>query len=141
MKAVKMVFCTILFLSSATYAQSVLNDPSFIAEGGRLYDKWWAEYNLEKPSTTHPAYPKAGKKTGASTWRCKECHGWDYVGKDGRYSSGSHYTGFEGVWDQRSEHMEDVLALYCSWLFTPFIACFSLSGIAAVLIRILSLTW
>ncbi|MDO8689788.1 MAG: c-type cytochrome, partial [Dehalococcoidia bacterium] len=30
-------------------------------------------------------------------WRCKECHGWDYAGKDGAYGSGSHKTGFVGV--------------------------------------------
>jgi thiosulfate dehydrogenase len=36
-------------------------------------------------------------RTGSDTWRCKECHGWDYKGKDGAYSSGSHFTGFPGV--------------------------------------------
>ncbi len=68
-----------------------------LAEGGRLYDKWWAEYGLEKPSNTHPAYPSAGKKTGGDTWRCKECHGWDYQGKDGAYGKGGHFTGIPGI--------------------------------------------
>jgi thiosulfate dehydrogenase len=26
-----------------------------------------------------------------------ECHGWDYLGKDGEYGSGSHRTGFQGI--------------------------------------------
>jgi len=31
------------------------------------------------------------------SWRCKECHGWDYKGADGAYSKGSHFTGIKGV--------------------------------------------
>ena len=68
-----------------------------IAEGGRLYDKWWEEYDLNKPSTTNPAYPASGKKKGAATWRCKECHGWDYQGRRGAYGKGSHFTGIKGI--------------------------------------------
>ncbi|WP_415899316.1 c-type cytochrome [Neptuniibacter sp. QD48_11] len=67
------------------------------AIGGRLYDKWWAELDLAAPSTTHPAYPATAKKSGATTWRCKECHGWDYAGIEGAYGTGSHYTGIKGV--------------------------------------------
>lgn len=72
-----------------------------IATGGRLYDKWWAEYDLKSPEQTHPAYPADGKQKGANTWRCKECHGWDYQGRDGAYAKGSHFTGIGGIrrWD------------------------------------------
>jgi thiosulfate dehydrogenase len=48
------------------------------------------------PTTTHPAYPSTGQ-SGSDTWRCKECHGWDYKGVDGAYSKGSHRTGIKGV--------------------------------------------
>jgi thiosulfate dehydrogenase len=34
---------------------------------------------------------------GPVTWRCKECHGWDYRGEDGLYGSGPHYTGIKGI--------------------------------------------
>ena len=68
-----------------------------IARGGQLYDNWMAVLEADMPKATHPAYPKAGKKKGGSTWRCKECHGWDYMGKDGAYAKGSHYTGIKGV--------------------------------------------
>ena len=71
------------------------DDP--LSQGGRLYDKWWAELNLPKPTATHPAYPAAGKQRGADTWRCKECHGWDYRGRDGAYAKGSHFTGIKGI--------------------------------------------
>ncbi len=46
---------------------------------------------------THPAYPAGSKEKGASTWRRKECHGWDYKSKNGAYTKGSHATGIEGV--------------------------------------------
>lgn len=68
-----------------------------IARGGQLYDNWMAVTEHDAPAGTHPAYPAEGKKSGATTWRCKECHGWDFKGKDGAYAKGSHYTGIKGV--------------------------------------------
>jgi len=70
-----------------------------IARGGQLYDNWAAVLEEDLPNETHPAYPKAGKKKGADTWRCKECHGWDYKGAAGAYGSGSHFTGIKGLRD------------------------------------------
>jgi thiosulfate dehydrogenase len=68
-----------------------------IARGGQLYDKWWAVTEHDEPTDTHHTYPAAGKQQGATTWRCVECHGWDYKGVDGIYGSGEHYTGIKGV--------------------------------------------
>ena len=68
-----------------------------ISRGGQLYDKWWAVLEKEEPKETHSAYPATGKQKGAATWRCKECHGWDYKGVDGAYAKGSHATGIKGV--------------------------------------------
>ena len=72
---------------------------SSIVRGGRLYDNWYKEIRQRPPTISHPAYP-AGKKyakdSGAS-WRCKECHGWDYRGRDGAYSTGEHHTGITGI--------------------------------------------
>lgn len=68
-----------------------------MARGGQLYDKWWEVVEVDAPKTTHPAYPAAGKQKGAATWRCKECHGWDYKGKDGAYGKGGHFTGIKGI--------------------------------------------
>ena len=70
-----------------------------IAAGGRLYNKWWAEAGVDAPTADHPlmALQTTNARTGADSQRCKECHGWDYKGKGGAYSSGSHFTGFPGV--------------------------------------------
>jgi thiosulfate dehydrogenase len=73
-----------------------------VLRGGLLYDKWYAEAGLDL-NDSHPSYPSAGKKEGKSTWRCKECHGWDYKGKDGAYSQGSHFTGIKGIRDYAGE--------------------------------------
>jgi len=71
---------------------------SAMARGGRLYDKWFAENKAVKPADDHPAYPHKGGKYGKdASWRCKECHGWDYKGKDGAYAAGGHATGIKGI--------------------------------------------
>ena len=68
-----------------------------IGFGGRLYDNWFEALAVDEPEGTHPAYPAVGQQEGAATWRCKECHGWDYKGRDGDYGSGSHATGIVGI--------------------------------------------
>lgn len=71
---------------------------SSIARGARLYDKYFTENKTTKPETDHAAYPHKGGKYGKdASWRCKECHGWDYKGKDGAYASGGHATGIKGI--------------------------------------------
>jgi cytochrome c553 len=82
-------------MSAPSFAAEI---ESAIAEGGKLYDNW---INIteadDPPMATNPAYPKAGKKRKATTWRCKECHGWDYKGKAGAYAKGSHFSGVAGI--------------------------------------------
>ena len=69
-----------------------------IVQGGVLYDSWFKALEVDPPKATHPAYAKTqGKQKGSSTWRCKECHGWDYLGKDGAYKKGSHFSGIIGI--------------------------------------------
>ncbi len=67
--------------------------------GGALYDKWWVVSGVDAPTEDHPfwATQDTNTRTGADTWRCKECHGWDYKGVDGAYSSGSHRSGIAGI--------------------------------------------
>ncbi len=70
-----------------------------IAQGGLLYDKWYGVLEVDGPKTTHPVWAASGnkKKKGNTTWRCKSCHGWDFMGKDGAYASGSYKTGTTGI--------------------------------------------
>jgi len=82
-----------------------------ISRGGQLYDNWAAVLELDPPERTHPAYPAIGKQTGAATWRCKECHGWDYKGVDGAYGRGAHFTGIKGVRGVQDVDPERIVAI------------------------------
>lgn len=80
--------------------------------GGVLYDNWMEALGADVPEGNQPLWKTqtANTLTGADTWRCKECHGWDYKGVEGAYGSGSHKTGFKGVMDTASMSEEDLLA-------------------------------
>ena len=73
--------------------------PESVARGGKLYDKWWAEADVSAPTDDHPLWElqTTNTRSGSATWRCKECHSWDYKGAGGTYATGSHFTGFPGV--------------------------------------------
>lgn len=92
------VLCTALAGLLAATPVAAAETESALARGGRLYDKFFAENDTAKPTANHPAYAnKAGKYDKDTSWRCKECHGWDYKGKDGAYASGNHATGIKGI--------------------------------------------
>jgi len=82
-----------------------------IARGGQLYDDWGKVLGKELPKQTHSAYPAAGKQKGGVTWRCKECHGWDYKGADGAYAKGSHYTGIKGLRSMVGADLDAILKI------------------------------
>ena len=119
-RARTMVALSALWVSVGVHAQacdeagsrSRQDAADLVAQGGRLYDKWWTACGLAEPKTTHPSYPTTvGKQSGATTWRCKECHGWDYRGKDGAYSKGSHFTGIVGVSGYAGRSEADIVAV------------------------------
>ena len=70
-----------------------------VARGGKLYDKWFGVLDTDAPKAAHSAYPADGKYAGkgGADWRCKECHGWDYLGKNGAYAKGKHFSGIIGI--------------------------------------------
>ncbi len=92
---------TAAFLFACITPSAIAADPDVsysIARGARLYDTWWEENNEKMPVQTHNAWPSSNtRKKGAVTWRCKSCHGWDYLGKDGYYSVGDYDTGIKGI--------------------------------------------
>ena len=88
-----------------------------VAKGGRLYDKFWSELSIDPPSDDHPLWARrpdleSNERSGADTWRCKECHGWDYKAVAGAYGSGSHRTGFPGILGtaRSTDEIADLLA-------------------------------
>lgn len=99
MKITSLVSLLIAVLSlSFSQVSFAAEEVSSIARGGQLYDKWFAVIGAPKPKDTHPAWPASNtKKKGNATHRCKSCHGWDLMGKDGAYASGSYQTGISGL--------------------------------------------
>jgi len=95
MSAIAGFFLVLPFLMATNSSAGELQHD--IAHGGLLYDNWSKISQGTPARGTHPSYPKQAKKKGSATWRCKECHGWDYKGKDGAYSKGSHFTGIKGI--------------------------------------------
>lgn len=49
-----------------------------VVRGGKLYADWMEALMKKGPEQSHPAYPAGGDQSGAATWRCTACHGWDY---------------------------------------------------------------
>jgi len=76
-----------------------VNLAASVANGGRLYDDWQAHSRGQNQALPHPAYPAKAyyADVAAVTWRCKECHGWDYKGNQGQYANGNHATGIKGI--------------------------------------------
>jgi thiosulfate dehydrogenase len=77
-----------------------------------MYDAWWkAVEGATEPAADNPlwALQSTNTRSGSTTWRCKECHGWDYKGKDGAYATGSHFTGFPGVYAAATTKTKDQL--------------------------------
>lgn len=109
---IKNIIALITVLSFIGFSNIVFaEEDSSIARGGRLYDKWFKVIDAEKPKNTHPAWPSSNtKKKGNATHRCKSCHGWDLMGKDGAYSSGSYKTGIKGLKHMKGAPNSKVIA-------------------------------
>ncbi len=119
------------------YAQTLPTEPASdevsISRGGLLYDKWWVVVKVDEPTEDNPVWARQDTNTrsGGDTWRCKECHGWDYMGASGPYGSGSHYTGFPGVFFAQDKTLEEIVAQISGNVDTDH--NFSAMGDAAIL--------
>jgi thiosulfate dehydrogenase len=103
MKYLKLIPVIFILITANAWSQQsggAFEELMHISRGGQLYDNWWqTTVNTQKPDTDHPLWSEqnTNKRAGYATFRCKECHGWDYQGKDGAYGKGSHATGFPGI--------------------------------------------
>ena len=98
MRSVLVAITVSLTCLASSFAIAAHTDAGNVVRGGRLYDKWFKEAKLTPPTGNHVAWPASNaEKKGEDTFRCKSCHGWDLLGKDGAYSKGSWVTGIIGV--------------------------------------------
>lgn len=100
-------------LLAAVAAPAGAEELSSLSRGGRLYDNWYRELDEKPPTQRHPAYPIGGAVAGepAKTWRCVECHGWDYRGRGGQYGTGERFTGIKGIDGMAGAAPERVVAV------------------------------
>jgi len=64
------------------YVQTFSTEPT-VSGGGLLYDNWAAALETDAPETDHPLWKgQDSELSGADTWACSSCHGWDYKGSD-----------------------------------------------------------
>lgn len=104
-----LIVISVLGFSQTTIAAE---EVSSIARGGKLYDKWFKVIGAPKPENTHPAWPASNtSKKGNATHRCKSCHGWDLMGKDGAYATGSYQTGIKGLKSMAGAPNSKVIAI------------------------------
>jgi cytochrome c553 len=99
------------FVAGSAFAEP---DQGSVARGGKLYDNWYKVIKVEAPKEAHKLYPASNKKYAedpASNWRCKECHGWDGLGADGAYATGSHASGLKGINGMKDGDPAAVVAL------------------------------
>lgn len=85
--------------------------------GAQYYDNMFDRiFVTEGPAETHPLWPATQpSKAGGETWRCKNCHGWDYKGSEGAYGdpNSDNYTGIEGILGHVEENRSNPADLYC----------------------------
>jgi thiosulfate dehydrogenase len=116
----KLVCAGLVVLGIAVVSSSIAPAPlladeiaSSQARGGRLYDKWYKVIKAAPPTESHTAYPADANYADKpdANWRCKECHGWDYMGKDGAYASGKHASGIIGINGMAGADPASIIAL------------------------------
>jgi thiosulfate dehydrogenase len=102
------LFVIITIFSSSVLASPFQSQNSFQEEtpspddlinGAILFDRWYAALGQLAPEGDMPIWGRqsTNSRSGPDTWRCVECHGWDYKGSQGAYASGSHFTGFPNI--------------------------------------------
>ena len=107
------VLVVAMLMGSATAAVAENEDQASIVRGGRLYDNWHKEIKERVPKNRQPAYPadKVFANQPEINWRCKECHGWDYLGSKGAYGQGKHFTGIKGIRGKMDAPRKDIITI------------------------------
>ena len=93
---------SIVASAGATEPADPLSGDASIARGGRLYEYWAHESRERDEIIPHPSFRTKDVRVDAKdTWRCVECHGWDYDGNHG----------FVGIRDSAGGNPAEIVAL------------------------------
>ena len=96
--AILVILALMMGVGAALAAPPAQDGPN-IPNGAQLFDDWSIVTGQSAPAGNQPLWARQSTNTrsGPDTWRCVTCHGWDGMGKDGAYRSGSNYTGFPNL--------------------------------------------
>lgn len=101
--------------------------------GGLLYDHWIDEPGFKGklvPTGVNPLWlsgagnPQGPEGNAVKTWRCKQCHGWDYKGVDGAYGSdptSPNYSKFGAIFEGRLGIREKSIEEISTYLTNGFL--------------------
>lgn len=82
--------------------------------GGRLYAAWDNLAGTDLPQDFHPLWPvnTAGAFPVRFTWRCVNCHGWDYMGSHSRnFLTALRVMQYPDMFGMVNQPAEDILPL------------------------------
>lgn len=88
-------------------ANDLQQEPNPVSLGAQIFDDWTSVVdNAPVPVGDHPIWSRQTNNTiaGIETWRCVNCHGWDYQGKDGAFGFGPYSTGFPSILEASTEN-------------------------------------
>ncbi|WP_139134773.1 cytochrome c [Magnetovibrio blakemorei] len=92
-----------------------LSPEGMLARGGQLYDWYYQITQGDVPKDTHALMPADSGSSGKKTWRCSECHGFNYAGD----------LGLPGILSAAGKSPDDIVAIlkdakhnYTSAMFT-----------------------
>jgi mono/diheme cytochrome c family protein len=98
------------YADAIAYIQT-LPTSSPVTEGGRIYDDWMGALGAQAPEGDQPLWKTqtTSQLSGADTYTCAVCHGFDYKGKDGVNAKGTeNYTGFPGILAAKTKSAEEL---------------------------------
>jgi thiosulfate dehydrogenase len=105
------VVVSITFISVS--AKENRQELSPVSRGAQIYDDWTKVIpDAPVPVGNNPVWSRQTNNTrsGLDTWRCVECHGWDYQGNTGAFRSGSNFTGFPGILETAGYNRGELVA-------------------------------
>lgn len=110
-----LIFTAASFFNSNVSARDNPQSKNPVVLGAQLYDDW----SKIVPGASVPvgnsliwSRQTNNTRSGADTWRCVTCHGWDYQGKDGAFKSGSNATGFPGILAGSELSQSELVAIF-----------------------------